>query len=85
MDLIFATRRLEGALTGAPAVGDATLRFSALTGVAAMIETVPLEEAPAAYAKMMVLIVYSDSSHGAQSQHTELFLGHTRLFLNGGD
>jgi alcohol dehydrogenase, propanol-preferring len=53
MDLIFATRRLEGALTGAPAVGDATLRFSALTGVAAMIETVPLEEAPAAYAKMM--------------------------------
>jgi pimeloyl-ACP methyl ester carboxylesterase len=31
------------------------------------------------------LIVYSDSSHGAQSQHTELFLGHTRLFLNGGD
>jgi len=53
MDLIFATRRLGGALTGAPAVGDATLRFSALTGVAAMIETVPLEEAPAAYAKMM--------------------------------
>ena len=53
MDLIFATRRLEGALTGAPAVGDATLRFSAMTGVAAMIETVPLEEAPAAYAKMM--------------------------------
>jgi D-arabinose 1-dehydrogenase-like Zn-dependent alcohol dehydrogenase len=53
MDLIFGTRRLEGALVGAPAVGDATLRFSALTGVAAMIETVPLEEAPAAYAKMM--------------------------------
>jgi alcohol dehydrogenase, propanol-preferring len=53
MNLIFGTRRLDGALTGAPAVGDATLRFSALTGVAAMIETVPLEEAPAAYAKMM--------------------------------
>jgi len=30
------------------------------------------------------LIVYSDSSHGAQSQHAELFLGHARLFLNGG-
>ena len=44
-DLIFGTRRLEGALTGPPAVGDATLRFSVLTGVAAMIETVPLEEA----------------------------------------
>jgi pimeloyl-ACP methyl ester carboxylesterase len=29
------------------------------------------------------LIVYSDSSHGAQSQHAESFLGHTRLFLNG--
>ena len=28
-------------------------RFSVLTGVSAMIETVPLEEAPAAYAKMM--------------------------------
>ena len=49
-DLIFGTHRLEGALTGPPAVGDATLRFSVLTGVAAMIETVPLEEAPAAYA-----------------------------------
>ena len=52
-DLVFGTRRLEGALTGPPAVGDATLRFSVLTGVAAMIETVPLEEAPAAYAKML--------------------------------
>jgi pimeloyl-ACP methyl ester carboxylesterase len=32
-----------------------------------------------------MLIVYSDSSHGAYSQHAELFLGHTRLFLDGGD
>jgi pimeloyl-ACP methyl ester carboxylesterase len=31
------------------------------------------------------LIVYSDSSHGAQSQHAELFLEHAKLFLNGGD
>jgi alcohol dehydrogenase, propanol-preferring len=53
MDLIFGSRRIEGSLTGTPATGDATLRFSALTGVSAMIETVPLEEAPAAYAKMM--------------------------------
>lgn len=30
------------------------------------------------------LIVYSDSSHGFQSQHANLFLSHTRLFLNGG-
>ena len=36
-----------------PATGDATLRFSALSGVSAMIETVPLEQAPSAYAKMM--------------------------------
>jgi pimeloyl-ACP methyl ester carboxylesterase len=28
------------------------------------------------------LIVYSDSSHGAQYQHADLFLGHVRLFLN---
>jgi alcohol dehydrogenase, propanol-preferring len=53
MDLIFATRKLEGALTGTPAVGDATLRFSVLSGVCAMIETVPLDQAAAAYAKMM--------------------------------
>src|SRR5467141_239429 len=53
MDLIFATRKVEGALTGTPAVGDATLRFSARSGVSAMIETVPLEGAADAYAKMM--------------------------------
>src|SRR5271156_107731 len=52
-DLIFATRKLEGALTGTPAIGDVTLRFSALSGVSAMIETVPLDQAAAAYAKMM--------------------------------
>jgi len=28
------------------------------------------------------LIVYSDSSHGAQYQHAEMFLEHLRLFLN---
>jgi propanol-preferring alcohol dehydrogenase len=53
MDLIFGERRVAGSLTGNPSTGDATLRFSALTGVSAMIETVPLQEAPAAYAKMM--------------------------------
>jgi alcohol dehydrogenase, propanol-preferring len=53
IDLIFGSRKLEGALTGDPATGDATLRFSALTGVSAMIETFPLEEAAAAYAKML--------------------------------
>src|SRR5262249_3414442 len=53
VDLIFGERRVAGSLTGNPATGDATLRFSTLTGVSAMIETVPLEEAAAAYAKMM--------------------------------
>jgi len=53
MDLIFGERKVAGSLTGTPATGDATLRFSALSGVSAMIETVPLERAPAAYAKMM--------------------------------
>src|SRR5208282_5863026 len=53
MDLIFGERKVAGSLTGNPATGDATLRFSALSGVSAMIETVPLDEAAAAYAKMM--------------------------------
>jgi propanol-preferring alcohol dehydrogenase len=53
MDLLFGGRTLAGALTGDPATGDETLRFSALSGVSAMIETVPLEKAAHAYAKMM--------------------------------
>jgi propanol-preferring alcohol dehydrogenase len=53
MDLIFGSRGLEGALTGDPETGDETLRFSASSGVAAMIEAVPLEKAADAYAKMM--------------------------------
>src|SRR5262249_51772648 len=53
MDLIFGERKVGGSLTGNPATGDDTLRFSALSGVSAMIETVPLDQAAAAYAKMM--------------------------------
>src|SRR6516225_2094300 len=53
VDLIFGSRKLEGALTGDPATADVTLRFSALSGVSAMIETVPLDQAANAYAKMM--------------------------------
>jgi alcohol dehydrogenase, propanol-preferring len=52
-DLLFGGRKIEGALTGTPATGDTMLRFSALSGIAAMIETLPLERAPEAYAKMM--------------------------------
>src|SRR5260221_4321793 len=53
MDLIFGSRKLEGALTGSPAIGDATLRFSALSGVSAMIEAVSLEGAAEIYAKVI--------------------------------
>ena len=53
MDLVFGERRVEGSLTGNPATGDATLRFSALSGVCAMTETLPLDSAPDAYAKML--------------------------------
>ena len=53
IDLIFGSPKLEGTLTGDPAMGDATLRFSAMTSVSAMIETFLLEEAAAAYAKML--------------------------------
>src|SRR5262249_35653438 len=49
VDLIFGGRKLQGALTGDPATALATLRFSALAGVSAMIETVPLDQAANAY------------------------------------
>ncbi|MBB5063051.1 alcohol dehydrogenase catalytic domain-containing protein [Granulicella mallensis] len=52
-ELIFGTRSVEGSLTGNVATGDTTLKFSSLTGVAAMIETMPLDRAPEAYARMM--------------------------------
>jgi alcohol dehydrogenase, propanol-preferring len=53
VDLIFGSRKLEGALTGNPGTADATLRFSVLSGVLAMIETTPLQQAAEAYAKMI--------------------------------
>ena len=52
-ELLFKHLGVDGALTGTPAAGDATLRFSALSDVAAMVETMPLERAAEAYAKMM--------------------------------
>ena len=53
VDLIFGDRTLGGSLTGNPSAGDMTLKFSVLSGVSAMIETMPLERAAEAYAKMM--------------------------------
>jgi propanol-preferring alcohol dehydrogenase len=52
-DLVFGGRSVAGSLTGDPVTGDKTLKFSVLSGVSAMIETMPLENAPEAYAKMM--------------------------------
>jgi len=74
MDLIFGERKVAGSLTGNPSTADTTLRFSALSGVSAMIETVPLEEAASAYAKMMagkarfrmVLVTKNGNSHAGQ-------------------
>ena len=52
-DLIFRNVTASGSLTGLPATADATLKFSVLTSVAPMIETMPLERAPEAYDRMM--------------------------------
>lgn len=52
-DLLFKQLGVDGALTGTPSAGDATLRFSVISDVAAMIETMPLERAAEAYARMM--------------------------------
>lgn len=52
-DLIFGGRSLEGALTGTAIDGEDTLKFSVLADIRPMIETVPLERAADAYARMM--------------------------------
>jgi D-arabinose 1-dehydrogenase-like Zn-dependent alcohol dehydrogenase len=51
--LIFGGRSIEGALTGSAIDTEDTLAFSAQANVRAMIETVPLENAAEAYARMM--------------------------------
>ena len=51
--LIFGSRSIDGALTGDPATGDATLKFSVLAGVRPMIETMAFTQAPEAYAHML--------------------------------
>ncbi|MBV8682209.1 MAG: alcohol dehydrogenase catalytic domain-containing protein [Caulobacteraceae bacterium] len=52
-DLIFRNVTASGSLTGLPATADAALKFSVLSPVAAMIETMPLERAAEAYDRMM--------------------------------
>jgi D-arabinose 1-dehydrogenase-like Zn-dependent alcohol dehydrogenase len=46
-------RSIDGAFTGDSATGDATLIFRSLAGGAAVTETMPLEEAPVAFLRMM--------------------------------
>jgi propanol-preferring alcohol dehydrogenase len=48
-----ANRSIEGSVTGDPTTGDETLQFSLLSGVAAMIEAMPLEKAAEGYARML--------------------------------
>ena len=51
--MLFGERRVSGTLTGSPIDNEDTLAFSALQGIKAMIETVPLERAAEAYRRMM--------------------------------
>jgi alcohol dehydrogenase, propanol-preferring len=53
LDLIFGTRTITGTLTGSSIENEDNLRFSAAAGVQPMIEVMPLEQAPAAYERMM--------------------------------
>ncbi len=53
VQLIFGARSLEGSLTGTAIDIEDTLAFSVLENVRAMIETIPLERAAEAYARMM--------------------------------
>jgi len=51
--LVFGGRSIYGSLTGTPIDGEDTLAFSVLENIRPMIETVPLEEAADAYARMI--------------------------------
>jgi alcohol dehydrogenase, propanol-preferring len=51
--LVFGGRSIYRALTGTPIVNEDNLAFSVLANIRPMVETVPLEQAAAAYARMM--------------------------------
>jgi D-arabinose 1-dehydrogenase-like Zn-dependent alcohol dehydrogenase len=53
VQLISGRKALQGWASGTPADGDDTLSFCELSGVRPIIETFPLEQADAAYARMM--------------------------------
>ena len=52
-DLVFGTRSVTGTLTGSSIENEDNLRFSVAVGVQPLIEVMPLDEAPAAYERMM--------------------------------
>ena len=51
--LVFGGRSIYGSLVGTPIDTEDELAFSALENIRPMIETVPLEQAADAYARMM--------------------------------
>jgi len=51
--LVFGGRSIYGSLTGTPIESEDTLAFSVLENIRPMIETLPLEKASDAYARMM--------------------------------
>ena len=51
--LIFGGRSIYGSLTGTPIDSEDTLNFSVLENIRPMIEPMPLDQAPQAYARMM--------------------------------
>jgi D-arabinose 1-dehydrogenase-like Zn-dependent alcohol dehydrogenase len=53
LSLLFGGRSVYGSLTGTPIDSEDTLAFSVLANIRPMIETVPLEQAADAYARMM--------------------------------
>jgi D-arabinose 1-dehydrogenase-like Zn-dependent alcohol dehydrogenase len=53
IQLISASRTIQGWASGTPTDSEDTLRFAELTGVRPMIETYPLEKAAEAYARML--------------------------------
>ena len=53
LSLLFGGRSVYGSLTGTPIDSEDTLAFSVLENIRPMIETVPLEQAADAYARMM--------------------------------
>jgi D-arabinose 1-dehydrogenase-like Zn-dependent alcohol dehydrogenase len=53
LPMIFSRQSIQGWPSGQPSDTEETLAFSVLTGVRAIIETVPLAHAPQAYERMM--------------------------------